>query len=172
MFLPYQEIKRLSLDPEVRLVEPFSERTEFAGVSYGCGPASYDLRIDTDITLWPGHSVRVDAIERIHMPPWLVGQMFSKSTWARKHVEHASTIIDPGFGWKSSGILRLEINMHHGDEVIEIKAGTAIVQVLFSPLVKIRYNTIHIAETEQIYTGKYQGQGKDQDAIFQVSLSL
>lgn len=151
MFLPYQGIKLRCLRDG--MITPFSERTEFGGTSYGLGPASYDLRIDRDIELWPGSSVRADAIERINMPDDLVGLLFSKSTWARVHVEHAGTVIDPGF----RGVLRLEINMHHGDRVIRIAAGTGIVQVLFAPLSK---------PTELLYAGRYQDQGADQDAIF------
>jgi dCTP deaminase len=149
--LPYQEIKRLSM--ECGMISPFSERGSFGGVSFGAGPASYDLRLDRDIRLWPGRSVRADAIERICMPDNLMGLLFSKSTWARVHVEHAATVIDPGF----HGVLRLEINMHHGDGIIDIAAGTGIVQVVFCRLE---------APTEQPYRGRYLGQGADQDAIF------
>lgn len=152
MFLPAQMIRARCLGNHP-MVEPFSERTECGGTSYGLGPASYDLRTDRDLELWPGRSVRADAIEYIRMPDDLIGLLFSKSTWARVHVEQAGTIIDPGF----EGVLRLEINMHHGHEVIRIPAGTGIVQVLFGEL---------LAPTEQPYRGKYYKQGVDQDAIF------
>lgn len=159
MFLPSQMIRARCRArdergrPQRPMISPFSERTEFNGVTYGCGAASYDLRIDRDVQLWPGRSVRADAMEQFAMPNDLVGLLFSKSTWARVHVEHAGTVIDPGF----EGVLRLEINMHHGDRVIEIPAGTGIVQVLFAPLV---------APTDSPYRGKYFGQGYNQEAIF------
>jgi dCTP deaminase len=177
MFLSHQAIKRLCL--AIDLVEPFNERAEFGGVSYGCGPASYDLRIDRDVTLWPGRSVRADAIERIHMPLWLLGLLFSKSTWARTHIEHAGTMVDPGFGWGASGILRLELNMHHGEDVVNLKAGQAVVQILFSPLLEITGDIVEnkppvmtFAFTDCPYgvEDKYQNQPANQDAIFKVSV--
>jgi len=152
MFLPAQMIRERCLDAKP-MISPFSEQAEFGGTTYGLGPAGYDLRIDRDVELWPGRSVRVDAIERVAMPNDLIGLLFSKSTWARVHVEHAGTVIDPGF----EGVLRLEINMHHGDGVIRIAAGVGIVQVLFARLVE---------STEQPYRGKYYGQGIDQNEIF------
>lgn len=156
MFLPAQTIRYLCSqhsENKKPLISPFSERAYFGGVSYGLGPASYDLRLDRDITLWPGKSLRADSIEEICMPNDLVGMMFSKSTWARIHIEHAGTLIDPGF----EGVLRLEINMHHGDDIVHIKAGTGIVQVLFGRLE---------SPTDRPYHDKYQHQGRDQDAIF------
>jgi dCTP deaminase len=152
MFIPSQMI-RARCSGDRPLIAPFSERTEFGGTTYGLGPAGYDLRIDRDVTLWPGRSVRADAMESICMPLDLIGLLFSKSTWARVHVEHAGTVIDPGF----EGVLRLEINMHHGDGIITIPAGTGIVQVLFALLAE---------PTDEPYRGRYFGQGADTDAIF------
>lgn len=136
------------------MILPYCERTLHNGVTYGAGPASYDLRLDRDIRLWPGHSVRADAIERLCMPWDVIGLLFSKSTWARVHVEHAGTVVDPGF----EGVLRLEINMHGGTEPIEILAGTGIVQILFARLE---------APTDMPYRGKYFCQLADTDAIFE-----
>ena len=152
MILPAQTIRELCRGDQP-LISPFSERTEFGGCSYGLGPASFDLRIDRNVRLWPGSSVRADAMERICMPDDLIGFMFSKSTWARVHVEHAGTVVDPGF----HGVLRLEINMHHGDGIIDIAAGTGVVQIVFCRLE---------APTTMPYCGRYLGQGADQDAIF------
>jgi dCTP deaminase len=153
MFLPYQEIKYRCLNPDIRMIEEFSEQTEFAGTTYGCGPASYDLRLDRDIELWPGRSIRADAMEYIRMPIDLVGLLFSKSTWARVHIEHAGTVVDPGF----RGVLRLEINMHGHSEFTRIPAGTGIVQILFARLT---------CPTTRPYNGRYQNQQFNQDAIF------
>lgn len=153
MILPAQTIRSLCLDRDPPMIAPFSERSYANGVSYGCGPASFDIRIDRDIELWPGRSITADAIEHISMPDDVMGLMFSKSTWARVHVEHAGTVIDPGFaGW-----LRLEINMHSGERIIKIPAGTGIAQIIFVRLE---------APTEAPYRGRYHGQNADQDAIF------
>ena len=90
MILPYQTIKAL------RILSPCCERTRYNGVTYGLGPAGYDLRIVDDITLWPSSSVRVDAIEKFNMPNDVMGFLYSKSTWARLHIEQAGTVIEPG----------------------------------------------------------------------------
>jgi dCTP deaminase len=147
MILPAQTIRALGI------LSPCCELTEHNGVTYGLGPAGYDLRISNDIQLWPSSSVRVDAVERFSMPDDVMGFLFSKSTWSRLHIEQAGTVINPG--WR--GVLRLEINMHFGEGPIEIKAGTGLVQVVFHRLE---------AATETPYSGKYQDQRRDQDAIF------
>ena len=146
MILPAQTIRALGI------LSPCCERTQFNGVTFGLGPAGYDLRIAEDIRLWPSHSVRVDAIEQFNMPNDVMGFLYSKSTWARLHIEQAGTVVEPG--WR--GILRLEINMHCGNEWITIPAGTGLVQVVFHRLEHA---------TEIPYSGKYQNQGPNQDAI-------
>lgn len=152
MFLPAQEIRKRCQGPSP-MIMPFAEQAYSDGVSYGLGPASYSIRTIEHIILWPGKSVRVDALERFNMPEDVIGLMYSKSTWARLHIEHAGTVIDPGF----KGVLRLEINMHHGDDVINIKAGTGIAQIVFGLLT---------VPTDKPYKGKYQNQRQDQDAMF------
>ncbi len=147
MILPAQTIRELAI------LSPCCERTQFNGVSYGLGPAGYDLRTAADIQLWPNSSCKVDAIEKFHMPDDVMGFLYSKSTWARLHIEHAGTAIEPG--WR--GILRLELNMHGGAEPVIIKAGTGIVQVVFFRLE---------SPTENPYDGKYQDQKPGTDAIF------
>jgi dCTP deaminase len=148
MILPAQTIRRLGI------LTPCAERTRFNGVTYGLGPAGYDLRIAIDILLWPSASVRVDAVEHFNMPNDVIGFLYSKSTWARLHIEQAGTVIEPG--WR--GVLRLEINMHYGDKPIEIKAGTGLVQVVFHRLEE---------PTELPYEGKYQDQPPNRDASFE-----
>jgi dCTP deaminase len=148
MILPAQTIRRLGI------LTPCAERTRFNGVTYGLGPAGYDLRIADDILFWPGRSVLVDAVEHFDMPNDVIGFLYSKSTWARLHIEQAGTVIEPG--WR--GILRLEINMHSGDKPIAIKAGTGLVQVVFHRLED---------PTELPYEGKYQDQPPNKDASFE-----
>lgn len=148
MILPAQTIRALGI------LSPCCERTKCNGVTYGLGPAGYDLRIADDIRLWPSSSVRVDAIERFEMPIDVMGFLYSKSTWARLHIEQAGTVIEPG--WR--GVLRLKINMHFGTELIEIKAGTGLVQVVFHRLEEA---------TDMPYAGKYQDQPSDQNAVFE-----
>lgn len=148
MTLPAQIIRRLGI------LTPCEPRTRFNGVTYGLGPASYDLRIASDLHVWPGSSVTVDAIEKFNMPNDVQGHLYMKSTWARLHLRQAGTLIDPG--WR--GILRLEIDMLFGKEPIHIPAGTGVVMVEFCRLEE---------PTEQPYEGKYQDQQAHQDSIFE-----
>jgi dCTP deaminase len=145
--LPAQTIRRLDI------IKPFAERTVFNGVTFGLGPAGYDLRVAGDVYLWPGHCVLVDAIERFEMPIDVQGRLYTKSTWARQHVRVAGTIIDPGW----NGVLRLEISQHDGDPVT-ILAGTGAALVIFDRLEE---------PTEQPYSGKYQNQTPGTNAIFE-----
>lgn len=158
--LPTQHIRRYCLQYREfglakPLISPFCERERTGGVSHGLGSATYDPRIDREITLWPGRSVRANAIEEFCIPDFIVGIILSKSTWSRVHVEHAGNLIDPGF----EGPLELEINMHYGHDLITIPAGAGVLQIMF----------LYLAEpTEQPYgpNDKYFRQPRNQPAIF------
>lgn len=147
MILPAQTILRLDL------IRPCEPRTILHGVSYGLGPAGYDLRVKEELHLWQGHSVLTDAIEQFNMPADIQGKLFTKSTWARLHVRVANTVIDPGF----HGVLRLELSQHGGPPVT-IPSGVGIAFVEFTRLEE---------PTDRPYSGKYQNQGSKQDAIFE-----
>lgn len=148
MILPAQEIRRR------KILTPCEPRTLFNGVTYGLGPATYDLRIADTINVWPGSSIVVDAIEEFNMPYDVQGHLYMKSTWARLHLRQAGTLIDPG--WR--GILRLEIDMLFGKEPLTIQAGTGVVMVEFALLLE---------PTEQPYEGKYQNQPANQAPVFE-----
>lgn len=148
MILSAQTIRRLDI------VHPCMPRTVFNGVTYGLSPAGYDLRLADDITMFPSSAALADAIESFTMPNDVIGFLYTKSTWARQHIECANTVIEPG--WR--GYLRLEISMHYGREPVTIAAGTGIACVVFHRLDE---------PTEQVYEGKYQDQPRGQDAIFE-----
>ncbi len=148
VILPAQTIRRL------RIISPCEPRTRLHGVTYGLGPAGYDLRIASSIKLFPGSAALGDAVERFDMPNDVMGILYTKSTWARVHIEVANTVLEPG--WR--GHLRLEISMHYGTKPINSMAGSGIAQVVFYRLEE---------ETEAPYEGKYQDQGRMQDAIFE-----
>jgi dCTP deaminase len=128
------------------------------GVSHGLGEAGYDIRIKQAIDfrvpdMMPAR-VTVDgrhvgqrfciasAIEEFDMPPYLVGIVHDKSTWARRGLSVFNTVIEPG--WK--GFLTLEL-VYHGSEPLFIPAGAGIAQVVFH----------HLVESVS-YDGKYQNQ--------------
>ncbi len=151
MIIPAQTLRRL------RPVEPFHERSVFRGMSFGLGPAGYDVRVADSIHLIGGGSVELaSTIEKFTMPPDVLGVVHDKSSWARQGVFVQNTIIEPGW----TGFLTLELTYHanlHGRLYIE--AGSPIAQIIFHRLE---------APTELPYTGKYQNQqAGPQPAIFE-----
>ena len=127
-------------------ITPFCERTRHAGVTYGLGPAGYDIRLDQDIWLWPGRYVLGSSLEHFDMPRDLLGRVCDKSTWARRGVTVQNTVIEPGW----SGFLTLEIEKKFCRPFfICLRRGVGICQVLFERLDE---------PTEIPYQGKYQCQ--------------
>ena len=128
------------------------------GVSYGLAEAGYDIRVKQRVTfralgysapqVWvdgvssPGRFALASSIDEFQMPPYLVGVVHDKSTWARKGLSVRNTVIEPGWrGW-----LTLEL-VYDGNGQLEIPAGAGIAQVLF-----------HEVASPAHYEGKYQGQ--------------
>ena len=125
-------------------VEPFEDRKVFEGMSYGLSSAGYDIRIHEDRVIYPGKYDLAASLECFRMPDHLLGIVHDKSTWARRGLAVQNTVIEPG--WK--GFLTLELT-NHGGEILRIKAGSPIAQIVF-----------HLLDhpTEKPYTGKYQNQ--------------
>lgn len=90
MTLPAQRIRGSSL------VRPCFERTVEHGMTYGIGPAGYDLRIAQDVLLWPKCCALASTIERVSLPRDVKGRLSDKSTWARRFVGMMNTRVDPG----------------------------------------------------------------------------
>jgi dCTP deaminase len=139
MILPAQTLR--ALQP----IQPFFERARQNGMTFGLGPAGYDIRIAEDVTLsWHRRFVLASSIERFDMPNDLIGGVFDKSTWARRGVSALNTIVEPGW----HGHLTLELTYWRW-RPLRIAAGSPIVQIIFFRLE---------APTEQPYAGKYQDQ--------------
>lgn len=142
MILPYQHIRsRCQIDG---LITPWSERTKEHGMTYGLGPAGYDVRIADSLMLFPGAFRLASTIERFNMPYDLIAQVCDKSTWARKGICVQNTIIEPGW----HGYLTIELT-NHSESAIEIKEGAPICQIIFFELAFPTYLP---------YQGKYQDQ--------------
>ena len=133
------------------IFHPFSERTKQNGMTYGVGPAGYDVRVEFDADgiayerwLFPGQFILASTIERFTMPTNLLGIVHDKSTWARRGVAVQNTVIEPGWcGW-----LTLELT-NHSDKTIVIKRGDPIAQIVFH----------YLDEPASVaYDGKYQNQ--------------
>jgi dCTP deaminase len=138
MILSGQSIRRRGI------ISPFNERTRAYGMTFGVGPAGYDVRIAENITLLPGTAVLASTVERFDMPDDLLARVADKSTWARRFIAVQNTVIEPG--WR--GILTLEISNHGTTEVV-FKSGMPIAQIIFDQLDE---------PAETPYSGKYQDQ--------------
>ncbi len=123
-------------------------------MSYGVGPAGYDIRVKERVELPPQGVALAFTVEHFDMPRDVLGKVADKSTWARKFLTVQNTIIEPG--WR--GYITLEL-CNHSHEPIIIKAGSPIAQIIF-----------HLLDepAEQPYEGKYQDQGSiPVEAIFE-----
>lgn len=123
---------------------PFCERTKSHGMTFGLGPAGYDVRIAETITLAPGASALASTVEHFDMPRDVLGKVADKSTWARRFLAVQNTIIEPG--WR--GYLTLELS-NHGSEILDIVGGMPIAQIILQRLDE---------PTDAPYDGKYQDQ--------------
>jgi len=129
---------------EAGIIDPFSERAVANGMTYGLGPAGYDVRIAERILLKPGAFALASTMERFTMHDDVIGFVHDKSTWARQGLAVQNTVIEPGWqGW-----LTLELT-NHGYSEIMIESGSPIAQVIFHLLSE---------PTELPYRGKYQNQ--------------
>lgn len=156
------------------MIEPFHERTEFMGKTFGLGPCTYDMRCGQDLVILPRHlwwkfkayqwldTIRhelgydklyenyrigftlASSIERVAMPDNVCATVMDKSSWARKGMSVFNTHFDPGF----AGYPTLELS-NNGNDILHITKGMAICQFKFEML----YET-----TEIPYRGKYMNQ--------------
>ena len=138
MILPSQTIRA------ARPLEPFCERTVLHGMSYGLGPAGYDVRVAEEIILEHGSFSLASTVEMFMMPNDLLARVCDKSTWARRGLAVQNTIIEPG--WR--GFLTLELT-NNAPDTVTILAGSPIAQIIFMRLE---------SPTDAPYRGKYQGQ--------------
>ena len=138
MIASAQTIRRL------RPVEPFHERTERSGLTYGLGPAGYDVRIAETLILGPGELQLASTLERFNMPTSHLAMVADKSTWARRGLAVQHTVIEPG--WR--GYLTLELT-NHSTVPIKLTTGDPIAQIIFHQLDQ---------PTDTPYDGRYQDQ--------------
>lgn len=125
-------------------IEPFMERTRLHGMTFGIGPAGYDVRLRQALDLEPGAFMLGSIIEHISMPNDVLGIVHDKSTLARLGLALQNTVIEPG--WR--GYLTVEIS-NHSYERVRLNAGSPIAQIIF-------HRTDVLCEP---YRGKYQDQG-------------
>lgn len=131
----------LKLSPIV----PMHPRTVQLGMTFGLGPAGYDIRLDQDINLLAGQFKIASAMEFFQMPHELMGIVHDKSSLARRGLSVFNTVIEPGW----CGYLTLELKNQNPHKDIWLPQGTPIAQVVF-----------HLLDepTVQPYNGRYQNQ--------------
>src|SRR5688572_6125256 len=82
------------------LIDPWFHRTKFMGLSYGIGPAGYDVRLDQDLLIPPNGFILASTVERFEMHNDILGIVHDKSTWARQGLTVQNTVIEPCWkGW-------------------------------------------------------------------------
>ena len=99
MILPSQSIRK------AQPISPLVERSVSNGMTYGLGPAGYDVRIAEDVRLIPLGFSLASTVEKFIMPNDVIAFVHDKSTWARKGLSLFNTVIEPG--WE--GYLTLEL---------------------------------------------------------------
>lgn len=128
-----------------KLLQPCLPRTvhEETGLTFGAGPAGYDVRIKQEVLLYPGDFALASTIEHFTIPADMLVTVHDKSTWARRGLSLFTTVAESGWhGW-----LTLEL-VNHSNDTLRILAGSPIAQVLFHQV---------YGEVEP-YKGRYQDQ--------------
>jgi len=126
------------------MIYPFHERSVSQGMTFGLGPAGYDIRIAESIVLPPHSFSLASSMERFALPANVIAFAMDKSTWARQGLSLFNTVLEPG--WR--GVLTLEL-ANQTEREITIPAGSPIAQIIFHRLDQ---------PTEIPYSGKYQDQ--------------
>lgn len=126
------------------MIFPFLERTVWEGMTYGLGPAGYDVRIAEDLYLRDGYFCLASTIERFDVPDDIMVKLHDKSSWARRGLFVQNTVFEPG--WRGYATLELT---YHSKTPLALKAGMPIAQAVFHRLDE---------PTVQKYDGKYQNQ--------------
>jgi len=161
MILSAQSIRKLC-PYEFRkppLITPFKEEQVCHGMTAGLSSAGYDICIDQNVTLYPVTLKTLvlkslgfkresfslaSSLEAFNLPSNIMMFVVDKSTWARRGLAVQNTTAEPGW----FGYLTLELS-NHSDQVIRIKRGSPIAQMIF-------YELDH--PTDKPYIGKYRDQ--------------
>lgn len=136
----------------MKVFEPFSERAQVFGMSYGLGYAGYDVRVEFDaegtieeLAVPAGGFVLASTVERFRVPVGWVAIVHDKSSWARRGLAVQNTVAEPGWeGW-----LTLELTNHSKNTII-LSRGMPIAQVIL--------HRIECPNDGVGYDGKYQNQ--------------
>jgi dCTP deaminase len=126
-------IKRLVNGDQIR-IDPFDESR--------LTPAGYDLGVDKDISLNPGERKLVATLERVELPPNLLGILHLRSSFAREGLLASLALVDPGF----KGQLTVSL-LNAGKGFVKMIRGERFLQLTFIGL---------STGAERPYNGQYQ----------------
>jgi len=126
-------IKRLVDSDQVR-IDPFDESRLTA--------AGYDLGADQDISLDAGERKLVATLERVELPPNLLGILHLRSSFAREGLLASLALVDPGF----RGQLTVSL-LNAGKDSVKMMRGERFLQLTFIGL---------STGAERPYKGHYQ----------------
>ncbi|WP_321505183.1 dCTP deaminase [uncultured Methanoregula sp.] len=104
-------------------------------------PASYDLRVASDMTLPRGICTLVPTLEWIELPMDLAGTLRCRSSLGRRGVILGAGFVDPGF----RGQLTLCLT-NMGCEDIPLHKNDRVVQMILH----------EVRNSDKVYTGRYQ----------------
>lgn len=124
---------------------PRTYHTE-TGMTFGAGPAGYDIRIKQALDLYPGQFALASSLEHFTVPGDLVGFVHDKSSLARLGLFLGMGVVESG--WR--GHLTIEIK-NQGYRPIHLLAGQPISQIVFHL----------VANPTQGYDGRYQDQADE-----------
>ena len=127
---------------------PAAPRTYHAetGMTFGAGPAGYDIRIKQALDLYPGQFALASSLEHFTVPGDLIGFVHDKSSLARLGLFLGMGVVESG--WR--GHLTIEIK-NQGYRPIHLLAGQPISQIVFHL----------VANPTQGYDGRYQDQADE-----------
>ena len=130
------------------IFSPAAPRTYHAetGMTFGAGPAGYDIRIKQALDLYPGQFALASSLEHFTVPRDLVGFVHDKSSLARLGLFLGMGVVESG--WR--GHLTIEIK-NQGYRPIHLLAGQPISQIVFHLVVN----------PTQGYDGRYQDQADE-----------
>ena len=130
------------------IFSPAATRTHHpeTGMTFGAGPAGYDVRIKQALDLYPGQFALASSFEHFNVPRDLVGFVHDKSSLARLGLFLGMGVVESG--WR--GHLTIEIK-NQGYRPIHLLAGQPIAQIVFHL----------VANPTQGYDGRYQDQADE-----------
>jgi dCTP deaminase len=130
------------------IFSPAAPRTHHpeTGMTFGAGPAGYDVRIKQALDLYPGQFALASSFEHFNVPRDLVGFVHDKSSLARLGLFLGMGVVESG--WR--GHLTIEIK-NQGYRPIHLLAGQPIAQIVFHLVVN----------PTQGYDGRYQDQADE-----------